>query len=108
MSDLLKGANLKPTDVRATVANLRVLADDLEAMCNRALAPTPEAFIDNWIVHRRAGWCLAGRCEDHPILKGPHVTTTELIFLNQAAGLARTHNRWYRLGTPHDLGGASL
>lgn len=47
------------------------------------------------------GWshALSGRVQGHPRLEdGNKVITSQLFYLDPGLGLARTMNRWYRLG----------
>lgn len=54
--------------------------------------------------HRMAlGWCHAmkGIVTGHPLLPdGKEIVTSQLMYLDPDAGLARTLSRWYRIGTP--------
>lgn len=54
------------------------------------------------------GWChgMKGIVTDHPLLPdGQEVVTSQLMYLDPDAGLARTLSRWYRVGTPRQKQG---
>ncbi|WP_434729596.1 DUF6634 family protein [Rhizobium binae] len=45
-------------------------------------------------------YALTGMVNGHPRLKdGKEIVTSQLYYLNSELGIARTMNRWYRLGT---------
>jgi hypothetical protein len=53
---------------------------------------------------KRAVPILFGKMNGHPTIQDGKIgATTELFFHDPKVGLARTFNRWYRLG-PHMLG----
>lgn len=85
------------------VASLRLLADDLEAIGDRTFATLPAVRLDRWALARRPVPCLIGTPTGHPrIGDGKPCLSSELYFLDEQAGIARTFSRWYRLGTPAD------
>jgi hypothetical protein len=102
MRELLQGSGYSPLDISETVEKLRLLADDLEGLCNGTMPPIPEVSITRWLLARRAVPCLVGKVSGHPTVKGQTAATTEVFFLNQTVGLARTFNRWYSLGSAAD------
>ena len=56
-------------------------------------------MISDWVSAKRAVPILVGRMAGHPTIKDGRIgATTEIYFLDEAAGLARSFNRWYRLG----------
>jgi hypothetical protein len=97
--DLLKGSICKGDDLREMISKLRALADDLESVCEQTISPSPDVFVKQWLVAKRAVPCLVGEVRGHPVVQGKYTATTELFFLNPSAGLARTLNRWYKLGS---------
>ena len=85
------------------VASLRRLADDLEATGDRKVVPLPTVRMDRWALAKRAVPCLVGTPTGHPrIDDGRRCISSELYFIDEQAGIARTFSRWYRLGTPVD------
>ncbi|OQP88178.1 hypothetical protein BTR14_01600 [Rhizobium rhizosphaerae] len=58
------------------------------------------ARITDWAVAQRLVPCLIGRTQDHPQMGGGVVMySSELFYLNEDTGFARTFSRWYRLGS---------
>ncbi|WP_426122891.1 hypothetical protein [Pararhizobium sp. PWRC1-1] len=88
-------------DLPNLVARLRDLADDLEGFHVHGHIPEIAVEIEDWVLLRRAVPCLAGRMSGHPTVRNGHAgATTELFVFEPEAGIARTFNRWYRLGRP--------
>lgn len=90
------------------IAAYRRLADDLEAFGRVGLrAVDSTTTISEWIVAKRAVPILLGTVTGHPsIASGKAAATTEIVFWDEQLRLARTINRWYRLGRPL-VGGTS-
>jgi len=65
---------------------------------NLATAPV----LTNWspAISSRGHVILWGDVIGHPILDSDHITTSQLIAIDLAAGWARTASRWYRLEKP--------
>lgn len=87
---------------RARLAvRLRRLADDLENV-ERSLERTERlVLIKDWAIIKRSVPCLVGRTIGHPdITDNRAACTTELFYLDEERGVARTMSRWYRLGSP--------
>ncbi len=99
LDDLL---NDKNTDPAYLVSSLRRLADDLEAYLeDGADSIRPLTTISQWAVARRTVPALIGTVHGHPTIKDGHIgVSTEIVFCDIQQGLARSHNRWYRLGSP--------
>jgi len=59
--------------------------------------------LDNWVAMQdRVGHImLFGHVTGHPRLGDRDIHTSQVYGLDAEAGWARTHNRWYRLGTQH-------
>jgi len=68
---------------------------------NADLAHAPT--LDRWIAmqDRIGRVMLFGRVTDHPNLGNRSIHTSRVYGLDAAGNWARTHNRWYVLGTPH-------
>ncbi|MBP1871886.1 hypothetical protein J2Z19_001598 [Ensifer adhaerens] len=79
------------------------LFDDLTQL-NDGTLDIPSALADapTLSAHKLVlGWshALSGVVHGHPHLQdGKKIVTSQLFFLDQHLGLARTMNRWYRLG----------
>nr|CAD6615004.1 hypothetical protein RFYW14_02770 [Pseudorhizobium flavum] len=84
------------------VATYRRLADDLERFAS--LGPGSvhsETSISAWVFAKRAVPVLMGSMAGHPTIKTGNIGfTTEVVYVDQSNHLARTVNRWYRLGRP--------
>lgn len=84
------------------IATYRRLADDLERFA--VLGPgsvQSETSISAWVLAKRTVPVLMGTMAGHPTIKTGNVGfTTEVVYLDQSNHLARTINRWYRLGRP--------
>ncbi|KQT95435.1 hypothetical protein ASG68_11950 [Rhizobium sp. Leaf453] len=88
------------------IAAYRRLADDLEQFAMRGLKSiSSSATITDWVIAKRAVPVLLGTIAGHPHIKtGNAGFTTEIVFWDQNQNVARTFNRWYRLGRPLDGG----
>lgn len=80
----------------------RRLANDLEHVSRDGPESiAPEASISDWIIAKRAVPILLGTVLGHPrVADGKPAATTEIVFWDEHWQLARTVNRWYRLGRP--------
>lgn len=98
MSDL---PNAPPKSLQEMIASYRKLADDLEFYLD--LGPKMidiETTVSEWAVARRAVPALIGKMKRHPTIQDGHVgISTEIVFWNLEHRVARSQNRWYRLGT---------
>lgn len=90
------------------IAVYRQLADDLERVGRYGPKTVGSAVtISEWVIAKRAVPILLGSVSGHPRIKtGNTAATTEIVFWDEDQRLARTINRWYRLGKPL-LGGIS-
>lgn len=86
-------------ELRSTIQKLRSLADDLDNLLSGNVRIEPVVQITGWAVAQRAVPCLLGQMHNHPKVD-KFGFTTELYFLDQRMGLARTLSRWYQLGQP--------
>ena len=98
-------------DIAGTLARLEALASDLERFGSGEM-PSPEELdaaplLDPFAISTRPLPCLIGGNGDHPILKGPAITTSEVWIIAPDFGWARTYSRLYRLGEPVRPGGQS-
>lgn len=72
---------------------------DLESL---AAAPV----LENYRTAIGAAFALSGTVHGHPRLRdGREIVTSQLFYLDPDLGIARTMNRWYRLGSRHRSGG---
>lgn len=88
------------TELPELVARLRDLATALEDFVRFGPAAIETGVtISDWVAAKRAVPILVGKMDGHPTIKNGNVgATTELFYVDQASGLVRTFNRWYRLG----------
>jgi hypothetical protein len=86
------------------VRQLRRLADDIEAASSLVdYEPNEAPIIDDWFIGQRAVACVLGRFTNHPkISDGKPGATSELFWVDEDRGVARTLSRWYRLGNRMD------
>jgi hypothetical protein len=89
-------------DVAYEIARLKHLLADLERIAS-GLMPTAgdlasSPLLDDYEASVRPMICLTGRCVDHPHLRGPMVTTTDVWVMAPDLGWCRTLGRFYRLG----------
>jgi hypothetical protein len=77
------------SELRSTIQKLRSLADDLDSLLGGDVKIDPLVRITGWAVAQRAVPCLLGKMHNHPKV-GDFGFTTELYFLDQRMGLART------------------
>ncbi|MCS4091375.1 hypothetical protein [Rhizobium sp. BK176] len=81
------------------VEKLRRLADDLENAETSTGTRVPEVFLKDWFLVQRPVPSLVGQSFGHPnIVDGRSACTSQLFFLDERRGLARTLSRWYSLG----------
>lgn len=83
------------------VEKLQGLVNDLGQIGHENWRPNSSVYITDYFLGQRAVPCLIGRSAGHPQIRdGSPMFTTELFYLDQRAGHARTLSRWYRLGQP--------
>lgn len=82
------------------VEKLRRLADDLENIDRQPDRTAPEVTMNSWTLGKRTVPCLLGCPIGHPSIgDGKSAYSSELFYLDQERGIARTLSRWYQLGT---------
>lgn len=87
------------------VQSLKRLADDLEDLETCGAAGSSVVFLTDWALMERSVPCLVGRPIGHPaIVDGRATCTSQLFFLDEQRGVARTLSRWYRLAPPGHTG----
>jgi hypothetical protein len=85
------------------VRRLRDLADDLDATAERDDIGVSSVVIYDWALAKRAVPCLIGRAKGHPTIEDGHpMFSSELYYLDEERGIARTLSRWYQLGNRLD------
>ena len=94
-------------NLEAECIRLRSLAAQLELLGAGCL-PMPTAIIDQWEVATSLAPCLVGKAVRHPKLPaGRTIVTSQLLYLSEELGMARTYSRWYRLGSKGPAGNRS-
>jgi hypothetical protein len=94
-----------PFDIHAEPFKLRMLANDIEKTRDqhylRGVEPT--AMLAQWKPGLHFVTHLTGRVHGHPLIAdGRQIATSQLFYLNEELGLARSLSRWYRLGARRD------
>lgn len=85
------------------VCRLRDLADDLDQTAQRDDIGPSTVVIYDWALAKRAVPCLIGRAKGHPTIEDGHpLFSSELYYLDEERGIARTLSRWYQLGNRLD------
>lgn len=85
------------------VRRLLDLADDLDQTAKRDDIGASSVAIYDWALTKRAVPCLIGRAKGHPTIQDGHpLFTSELYYLDQERGIARTLSRWYQPGNRLD------
>ncbi|KNY32194.1 hypothetical protein AKG12_21170 [Agrobacterium sp. SUL3] len=84
------------------IETYRRLADDLETLGQvgpESIAPLVSVM--DWTYAKRTVPIIIGEVLGHPhILDGTTAATTQVVYVDEHWQLARTINRWYRLGRP--------
>jgi hypothetical protein len=91
-------------DLLETAQVLRELSD---ALAEAAYGNIPKDVaslpaLHQWVLATHEVAHLIGYSEDHPVLGDRPISTSQLFFISEELGLARTMSRWYRLGEPLD------
>lgn len=93
----MKFAYLSAEDAERLSTDLRSVEAGITQSLSLHSAPVLEAHQ----MHSRRTACLSGYVFGHPSLgDGSEIMTSQLMYMDTEAGIARTLNRWYRLGTP--------
>lgn len=91
-------------DVAGDIARLESLVAALDRIGSGEMSTTAELeaapLLDPYCLDTCTLPCLIGANQDHPVLKGPVIRTTEVWALATELGWARTLSRLYRLGRP--------
>ncbi len=99
----MKFAYLSAQDAQRLSTDLRAVEGGLVLPMLFDTAPILEAHQ----MYSRRTACLSGYVFGHPSLgDGREIMTSQLIYMDTEAGIARTVNRWYRLGHPAGTGRA--
>ncbi len=81
------------------------LTDDIRRTVSQGFDPSMLAdapFLDEYTLVPQSSAALTGIVTGHPrIADGHRCFSTQVFYLDTARGLARTLNRWYRLGRRH-------
>lgn len=85
------------------------LTDDIRTAGSKRFDPSVldhAPFLDEYALIRQPALSLTGIVTGHPrISDGHRCLSTQIFYLDLEQGVARTVNRWYRLGRPHGLEG---
>ncbi|ANK77431.1 hypothetical protein FA04_32905 (plasmid) [Ensifer adhaerens] len=85
------------------------LAHDIRQASSEKFTPTLLAnapILDEFALVYSSALGLSGIVSGHPrISDGHRCVTTQVFYLDVEQGVARTVNRWYRLGRPHGAEG---
>lgn len=78
---------------------LQSLVTDLKEPIPLKVPQNQIAHIEDWCLARRVVPCLIGRTRGHPHIGDSSLMfSSELFYLNETFGFARSFSRWYRLG----------
>lgn len=96
-SSPMKFAYLSAEDAQRLSTDLR----SVEAGTTQSLSLHTAPILEAHQMYSRRTACLSGFVFGHPSLyDGREIMTSQLIYMDIEIGIARTLNRWYRLGTP--------
>lgn len=99
----MKFVYLSSEDARRLSDDLRSVESEMMETMSFDTAPILQAHQ----MYSRRTACLAGYVFGHPSLSdGREVMTSQLMYMDTEVGIARTVNRWYRLGHPAVTGKA--
>ncbi|MBB4955660.1 hypothetical protein H4S14_003699 [Agrobacterium vitis] len=97
----MKFAYLNSEDAHRLFVDLRSVEAGITHTLSLHTAPILEAHQ----MYSRRTACLSGYVFGHPSLgDSREITTSQLIYMDTEVGIARTLNRWYRLGRPGETG----
>ena len=96
-NDFEVGSRTDLSDLANRLRDLALALDELNSVGHGGIQA--DVYINDWVLAKRAVPILVGRMKGHPTIKDGNIgATTEIFYINTAAGLARSFNRWYRLG----------
>ena len=99
----MKFAYMSADDAQRLSADLRAV--EAGSLTINSLDTAPLLELHQMFSRRTA--CLSGYVFGHPSLPdGREIMTSQLIYMDTGIGIARTINRWYRLGHPAGVGKA--
>lgn len=97
----MKFTYLSAEDAQRLSADLRAVEAGSVGTLALHIAPILEAHQ----MYSRRTACLSGYVFGHPSQgDGREIMTSQLMYMDTEAGIARTVNRWYRLGHPAGTG----
>ncbi|WP_312946495.1 DUF6634 family protein [Agrobacterium sp.] len=89
--------NTELADLADRLRKLVFALDELSSVGPDGIQGT--VCITDWVAAKRTVPILVGRMAGHPTIKDGNIgATTEIFYIDEANGLARSLNRWYRLG----------
>jgi len=96
-NDFEIGSRTNLSDLVDRLRDLALALEELNSVGQGGIQA--DVCITDWVLAKRTVPILVGRMAGHPTIKDGRIgATTEIYFLDEAAGLARSFNRWYRLG----------
>ncbi|POO54309.1 hypothetical protein CPJ18_02070 [Agrobacterium rosae] len=85
------------TDLATKLRDLAFALDELNSVGAEGIEAS--VSISEWTYAKRVVPVLVGKMMGHPLIKNGNIgATTEIFYIDPVAGLARSFNRWYRLG----------
>jgi len=85
--------------LESLIAHLRQMANELEIVERGTIPFSSKVLVNDWALARRTVPCLMGVPTGHPRIEdGNSLCSSELYYLDESRGLARSFSRWYRLG----------
>ena len=91
------GARTELIDLANKLRELAFALDELSSVGPEGIEAS--VSISEWTLARRVVPVLIGKMMGHPSIENGNIgATTEIFYIDAAAGLARSFNRWYRLG----------
>lgn len=93
----MKFAYVSAEDAQRLSVDLRSVEAGVTLSLSLHTAPVLEAYQ----MYSRRTACLSGYVFGHPSqANGRDIMTSQLLYMDTEVGIARTVNRWYRLGHP--------
>lgn len=97
----MKFVYLSSEDAQRLSVDLRAV----EAGITHSLSLHTAPILESHQMYSRRTACLSGHVFGHPSLaNGREIMTSQLMYMDTEFGIARTLNRWYRLGRPAETG----
>ncbi|RWY88648.1 hypothetical protein EHI44_11395 [Rhizobium leguminosarum] len=96
-NDFEVGSRTELSDLADRLRGLALALEELNSLGQGGIQA--DVCITDWVLAKRTVPVLVGRMNGHPTIEDGNIgATTEIFFIDAVAGLARSFNRWYRLG----------